>query len=61
MDKKELEAFAREASRHIKTEHDLSDFKKLLSKITLEGELTEHPGYKKHTHSETDNSRNGST
>ena len=37
----------------------------MLTKLTLdaalEGELTEHPGYKKHTHCETDNSRNSTT
>ena len=63
MNKKELEAFAREAAKSIKTEKDLSDFSQMLTKVTVEAalniELDEHLGYSKNTSSETENSRNG--
>jgi len=63
MNKKELEAFAREAAKGIKTEKDLSDFSQMLTKVTIEtalgAELDEHLGYDKHQPSSTDNSRNG--
>ena len=63
MDKKAFESAVKEAARHIKTEHDLSDFKQMLTKLTLEaaleGELDEHLGYKKYAQSDTVNSRNG--
>jgi len=51
MNKKELEAFAREAAKGIKTEKDLSDFSQMLTKITVEtalgAELDDHLGYDK--------------
>ena len=63
MNKKELEAFARKAAKSIKTEKDLSDFSRMLKKITVEtalnAELDEHLGYDKHETSENSNSRNG--
>jgi len=63
MNKKELEAFAREAAKDIKTEKDLSDFSQMLTKITVEtalsAELNDHLGYDKHQPSSADNSRNG--
>jgi len=63
MNKKELEAFAREAAKSIKTEKDLSDFSRMLKKITVEtalgAELADHLGYDKHQPSSADNSRNG--
>jgi len=63
MNKKELEAFAREAAKSIKTEKDLSDFSQMLKKITVEtalsAELVDHLGYDKHQPSSVDNSRNG--
>ncbi|MGB5337758.1 MAG: IS256 family transposase [Gammaproteobacteria bacterium] len=63
MNKKELEAFAREAAKTIKTEKDLSDFSQMLKKITVEtalsAELADHLGYDKHQPSSADNSRNG--
>lgn len=63
MDKKTFESAVKEAASHIKTEHDLSDFKKMLTKLSLEaaleGELNEHLGYRKHERTETGNSRNG--
>ncbi len=63
MKKEELEAFAREAAKSIKTEKDLSDFSRMLKKITVEAalnaELDDHLGYDKHQPSENNNSRNG--
>ncbi|GAB7218309.1 IS256 family transposase [Vibrio comitans] len=63
MDKKALEAFAREAAKSIKTESDLDDFRKMLTKVTIETalnvELDEHLGYEKHSPKTSSNSRNG--
>ena len=63
MNRKELEAFAREAAKSIKTEKDLNDFSQMLTKITVEAalnaELGEHLGYEKHQPSSLSNSRNG--
>ncbi|PWY34555.1 IS256 family transposase [Vibrio vulnificus] len=63
MDKKALEAFAREAAKSIKTESDLDDFRKMLTKVTIEtalnAELDEHLGYQKHQSRTSSNSRNG--
>jgi len=63
MKKEELEAFAREAAKSIKSEKDLSDFSRMLKKITVEAalnaELDDHLGYDKHQPSENGNSRNG--
>ncbi|EKO3923391.1 IS256 family transposase [Vibrio metschnikovii] len=63
MDKKALEAFAREAAKSIKTPSDLDDFRKMLTKVTVEtalnAELDEHLGYEKHAPARADNSRNG--
>ncbi len=63
MNKKELEAFAREAAKSIRTEKDLSDFSQMLKEITVEtalgAELCDHLGYDKHQPSSADNSRNG--
>jgi len=63
MNKKELEAFSREAAKSIKTEKDLCDFSQMLTKIavetTLSAELDDHLGYNKHQPSSADNSRNG--
>lgn len=65
MNRKELEAFAREAAKGIKTESDLNSFRQMLTKITVEAalnaELDEHLGYAKHDLSENSNSRNGHT
>lgn len=36
MNKKALEAFAREAAKSIKTPSDLDDFRKRLTKVTVE-------------------------
>jgi putative transposase len=63
MNKAELEAFAREAAKTIKTEKDLNAFSQMLTKITVEAalnaELDEHLGYGKYQQSEGENSRNG--
>lgn len=62
MNRKELEAFAREATKSLKTEKDLSDFSRMLKKITVEAalnaELDDHLGYDKHQVSGNGNSRN---
>ncbi|MFH4853701.1 IS256 family transposase [Vibrio diabolicus] len=63
MDKKALEAFAREAAKSIKTESDLDDFRKMLTKVTVEtalnAELDDHLGYEKYATKPSSNSRNG--
>ena len=65
MNREELEAFAREAAKTLKTEKDLNEFSQLLTKITVEAalnaELDEHLGYSKHEKTASDNSRNGFT
>ncbi len=65
MDKKGLEAFAREAAKGIKSEKDLDDFRQILTKVTVEAalnaELDEHLGYARHAASESSNSRNGTS
>lgn len=63
MNKKELEAFAREAAKGLKSEKDLNEFSQMLTKITVEAalnaELEDHLGYSRHQQSEGSNSRNG--
>ncbi|MDX1348572.1 MAG: IS256 family transposase [Thiomicrorhabdus chilensis] len=63
MNKEQLEALAREAAKSIKTEADLSDFRQMLTKVTIEtalnAELDEHLGYDKHSKTGAPNSRNG--
>jgi putative transposase len=63
MKREEIEALAREAAKGIKTEKDLSDFSRMLKKITVEtalnAELDEHLGYDRHDQSDNINSRNG--
>ncbi len=65
MKKEELHAIAKEAAKNIKTEHDLTELTKMLSKITIEAalnaELDDHLGYDKHEVSDSTNSRNGYT
>jgi len=55
MNKKELEAFAKQAAKGIKSEKDLTDFRRILTKITVEAalnaELEEHLGYALHEQS----------
>ena len=63
MNKKDLEAFALEAAKGIKTQEDLADFQKMLTKVTVEAalnaELDDHLGYEKHQSNDKPNSRNG--
>jgi len=65
MNKEELEAFAKEAAKSIKTPDDLNQFSQMLKKITVEAalnaEMDEHLGYQKHSKSTSVNSRNGKT
>lgn len=65
MKREELELFAREAAKSLKTEKDLNDFSQMLTKVVVEAalnvELDEHLGYSKHEKSESGNSRNGYT
>nr|WP_166738813.1 hypothetical protein [Psychromonas sp. RZ22] len=39
MDQKQLEVFAREAAKTLKTEKDLTNFSQMLTKITVEAAL----------------------
>ncbi|VAW92021.1 Mobile element protein [hydrothermal vent metagenome] len=59
MKKEELQAFAQEAAKNIKTEADLTEFRQMLTKITVEAalnaELDEHLGYSKHEKAKADN------
>jgi putative transposase len=63
MNKKALEAFAKQAAQGIKSEQDLTFFRKTLTQITvkavLNSELEVHLGYALHEQSNTNNSRNG--
>lgn len=63
MNKKEIESLALEAAKSIKTEQDLNDFRRMMTKITVEAalnaELDDHLGYGKHEKSSSENSRNG--
>ncbi len=63
MNKNELEAFAKQAAKSIKSEADLTDFRKMLTKVTVEAalnaELDEHLGYSRHEQSDKENYRNG--
>lgn len=65
MNRKELEAFAKEAAKSIKTPQDLNEFSLMLKKITVEAalnaEMDEHLGYEKHAKSLVKNNRNGKT
>jgi len=59
----QLEALARELAKHIKTEKDLSNLSRELTKLTVEtalgAEMEEHLGYGRHERSDSENSRNG--
>jgi len=63
MNQKELLAFAKEAAKNMKTEKDLSDFSRMIRKVTVEAalgaELDDHLGYDRHQPSVGSNSRNG--
>ena len=61
MNQKELLAFAKESSKIMKTKKDLSNFSRMLKKVTVEAalvvELDDHLGYDKHQPSKGSNSR----
>jgi len=65
MDEKEMKALAKNLAKNIKTEKDLSDFSRLLKKMTVEAalgaEMEVHLGYSKHSPEghHSGNSRNG--
>jgi len=63
MKTEDIQALAAQAAKNIRSEQDLNEFKKLLTKMTLEtalnAELDEHLGYDKHEKTNTQNSRNG--
>ena len=63
MNKKEVEALAREAAKGLKTEADVTElsraFRKVLIESMLDAEMDEHLGYAKHGLSDSSNSRNG--
>ena len=65
MKKEDLLAIAKEAAKNIKTEHDLTELTKMMTKITIEAalnaELDDHLGYDKHNVTNSTNSRNGYT
>ncbi len=67
VDRKQLEAIAKELAKGIKSEKDLSDLSREIVKMTVEAalgaEMEEHLGYSKHSSSghNTGNSRNGSS
>jgi transposase-like protein len=67
IDLEKLQELAKEFAKDIKTQNDLNDFSKMLTKLTVEtalnAELTEHLGYEKHQSSppNTQNARNGTT
>lgn len=53
MDEKKLKALATELAKGLKTEADLNQFSRMLTKLTVETalntELTSHPGHEKNT------------
>jgi putative transposase len=63
MDEKQLQALANELAKNLKTPDDLSQFDRLLKKISVEAalnaEMTHHLGYEKNQPKPGANSRNG--
>ncbi|WP_407274902.1 IS256 family transposase [Dickeya ananatis] len=63
MDEKKLKALATELAKGLKTEADLNQFSRILTKLTVEtalnAELTDHLGYEKNTPKSGSNTRNG--
>ena len=63
MDEKQLKALANELAKNLKTPEDLSQFDRLLKKISVEAalnaEMTHHLGYEKNQSKPGTNSRNG--
>ncbi|EBA9137463.1 transposase [Salmonella enterica] len=63
MDEKQLQALANEMAKNLKTPEDLSQFDRLLKKMSVEAalnaEMTHHLGYDKHQPKAGSNARNG--
>jgi hypothetical protein len=63
MDEKQLQALANELAKNLKTSEDLSQFDRLLKKLSVEAalnaEMTHHLGYEKNQPRLGANSRNG--
>ena len=63
MDDKKLKALAAELAKGLKTEADLNQFSRMLTKLTVEtalnAELTEHLGHEKNASKTGSNTRNG--
>ena len=63
MDEKQLQALANELAKNLKTPEDLSQFDRLLKKLSVEAalnaEMTHHLGYEKNQSKPGTNSRNG--
>ncbi|MGU6746508.1 IS256 family transposase [Salmonella enterica subsp. houtenae serovar 6,7:z4,z24:-] len=63
MDEKKLKALATELAKGIKTEADLNQFSRMLTKLTVEtalnAELTDHLGHEKNAPKKGSNTRNG--
>lgn len=63
MNKKGIEALAKQVAKQVKSPEGIHDVLKALNKsmleAVLEAELDEHVGYSKHQHSDSANSRNG--
>lgn len=63
MDDKKLRVLAAELAKGIKTEADLNQFSRMLTKLTVEtalnAELTDHLGYEKNAPKSGTNTRNG--
>ncbi|EQC3009924.1 transposase, partial [Escherichia coli] len=62
MDGKQLQALANELAKNLKTPEDLSQFERLLKKLSVEtalnAEMTHHLGYEKNHSKPGTNSRN---
>ena len=63
MDENKLKALAAELAKGLKTEADLNQFSRMLTKLTVEtalnAELTDHLGYEKNAPKKGSNTRNG--
>ena len=63
MNKKEIDALAKQLAKEVKSPEGLNKLLKTLNKSMLEtmldAEMDEHIGYEKHHHSESNNARNG--
>ena len=63
MDEKKLKALAAELAKGLKTEADLNQFSRMLTKLTVEtalnAELTDHLGHEKNAPKSGSNTRNG--